>query len=402
MKTHRYYLLVLAFVFLITSRGFTCEYNVRDSGFVNIDPRGYSLYLYADDSISEETSKEFNSYAHLQARDTNLILRIIQSGDPESAAAMEYFRFWNVKSLPALILVSPDKRSMLLYEHDRTGDRYLGLWEVLEGIVSSPVQKEILENIILSYAVVLVIEGSVPEKNLAAIKTIEEASFEISHLMKQLPKRIERPPHIISLSQEDFKQEVILLWSLDIDLQELESPQVVILYGRGRIFLSPFQGDHLSVTQLTNVLSILGLACDCGLDKRGMMGPTIPLKWDAGSQAEVVKYLGFDAENPLIKREISGILTTDNFRTSASSPGENSIKDTLRELSLYNESVQSFDRRFGENRLSPVKQRVLENSAGASKESGLKVTFLLLLGAIIFLIALITGLFILIKSRTQK
>jgi len=389
-------------IFLVPSPGHPCEYNVRDSGFVNIDPRIYTLFLYVDETISEDAVKEFESFARSLARDTNLILHVVQVGNSESTTAMEYYRFWNVESLPALIMVSPDKRSILLFEQGETEDRYLGLWERLERALSSPVRKAVLENIIQAYAVVLFVEGTDPEKNRTARETIKKASSEISHMMKQLPKRIERPPHIISLTRDNIEQESILLWSLDISINEMENPRIVILYGRGRIFLSPFQGDHLSASQLTNILSILGLACDCGLDKGGMMGPTIPLKWDRKSQTEVVKYLGFDAENPMIKREISGILSIENFRESATSQDKDSIKETLRELALYNESIQSFEPRFGDNRLSPVQQRRLGNSGRGATHSGLNLTLFLIIGSVIFLFALVAGLFILIRSRAQK
>ncbi|MCK4338054.1 MAG: hypothetical protein KAX11_08915 [Candidatus Aminicenantes bacterium] len=402
MTTHKKYIILAAMVILTVTQVFPCEYNIRDSGFVEIASQPYLLYFYVDSAVPEEKIRFFNKISQTLFRDTNITPETIHIKKSKKSTALEYFRFWNIDSLPALILVSPDKRSIPL-PIDHTEKNFgQALWDTLDKTAASPVRGKVLENIVRSYAVILLFEGKDLANNQAVLNKIDTAKKNISRLMTQFPKRIEKPPHLIVLSRNKIRREKILLWSLDIEINGPDEPKIVILFGRGRLFLTPLKGNQVSSSQLTNILSILGLSCDCGLDKRGMMGPRLPLRWDAAIQAQVVKYLGFDAENPMIRQEIAGILSTENFRSSVLSLEENKIKGSLMELDLYSESIQSFGRRFSSKRISPAQNQGLGTSRSNRTGPILNSTRLVTAGAAILAIILVVSLIIFIKRRRKK
>ena len=401
MATYKKYIVLAAMVILAVTQVFPCEYNIRDSGFVEIAPQPYLLYFYVESTVPEEKIQFFNKISQSLFRDTNIIPETIHIKKSKKSTALEYFRFWNINSLPTLILVSPDKRSILL-PIDHTEKNFgQALWDTLDKTAASLVRDKVLENIVRSYAVILLFEGKDLANNQAVLNKIDTAKKNISRLMSQLPKRIEKPPHLIILSRNKIRREKILLWSLDIEITGPDEPKIVILFGRGRLFLTPLKGNQVSSSQLTNILSILGLSCDCGLDKRGMMGPRLPLRWDAAIQAQVVKYLGFDAENPMIRQEIAGILSTENFRSSVLSLEENKIKGSLMELDLYSESIQSFGRRFSSKRISPAQNQSMGTSRSNRTGPLSNSTRLAAAGAAILAIILVVSLIIFIKRRRK-
>ncbi len=96
--------------------------------------------------------------------------------------------------------------------------------------------------------------------------------------MGRLPKRIEKPPHLIKLTQQQIESEKLLLWSLSInDLKQTE-PYAAVIYGKGRRLGPILRKEHITGSTLYDILSIIGLSCEYGLDKKWMMGMQIPLR----------------------------------------------------------------------------------------------------------------------------
>ena len=122
--------------------------------------------------------------------------------------------------------------------------------------------------------------------------------------MPQMPKTIENPPHLITVQRDKLQQEKLLLWSLGINTEDLDEPHAAIFYGRGRRFGPVLNGKGISTKNIYTLLSIIGLSCECGIDRLQLMGATIPIKWDSKKKSEVLSKLGFDAENPMVKTEM--------------------------------------------------------------------------------------------------
>jgi hypothetical protein len=164
---------------------------------------------------------------------------------------------------------------------------------------------------------VLLIEGTQEEENAPARQAVEQALTQVTDRMASLPKEIEEPPVLLTLSPEQHEQERLLLWSLGIEPTDLEHPHAAILYGRGRRIGEVFSGEKLNRFGMHDVLSVVGESCECGLDRDWLLGTMIPHRWDAERRQTVVRLLGFDAESPLVKSEISQIMAKGNSAQTA-------------------------------------------------------------------------------------
>ncbi|MCK5457743.1 MAG: hypothetical protein KAI45_11500, partial [Melioribacteraceae bacterium] len=114
-----------------------------------------------------------------------------------------------------------------------------------------------------------------------------------------------------------------------------DQPQVAILYGRGRRIGPVLRGKEIGKDNIFSLLAIIGADCECGLDRSVMLGKMIPLRWEKEIQIELAEQLGFDVENPMIKSEMSQIL-------SLSVDLQNG-KNSKSPLSAYKEGIIKFD-----------------------------------------------------------
>ena len=128
--------------------------------------------------------------------------------------------------------------------------------------------------------------------------------------MPLMPKEVRYPPMVIHLSKEDMAAESLLLWSLEVAHNEA-TPQAVILYGRGRLIGEKLSFDQIKKNLTFKALSMIGADCECGLDRKWMLGAQIPMLWDASCRNNLAKTLGFDVDNPSILAEMSRIMAKE-------------------------------------------------------------------------------------------
>ena len=66
--------------------------------------------------------------------------------------------------------------------------------------------------------------------------------------------------------------------------------------------------ERLDERSLTAIVNVIGLNCECGLDRKWMEGVMIPQQWDENVRRRLAEHLGFDPESPAIRVEMSQIL----------------------------------------------------------------------------------------------
>jgi len=330
--------------------------------------------------------------------DSNVEVEIVNTDRQKDHPAMEYFHFWEIQSFPSAILVSPRGRSLVLPVSVPNKPFKETAWSSLENIVSSPKVKEILEHIVKAYCVVLLIEGEDAAENKRVHEVVTDPIRKIAGIMKQLPKRIDEPPYTIVIPQESVSQERILLWSLGVGEDELIEPSVAVLYGRGRRIGPLLEGGQITSSGVFNILSVIGLSCNCGLDKRGMMGTQIPLKWGAKIQSDVIKSLGFDAENPMVKMEMNSIISSGPFTMTED---KGNIGSSVSAFDRYSEEVLALESMSTISKVSPAQLRELASTESATYKSGLNLKTLLALMGIIILLILSGGIIILMRTRRR-
>ena len=372
-----------------------CIYSVRDVGFADIWSSPYELYYFVRDDTPEETITSIKNISNTSFLDSNVEFRIINIDINKDDPALEYLKFWEIQSFPSAVLASPRGQSLVISISSVNDPFSESAWPVIESVVSSPVRDKILQHIIRHYAVVVLIEGRDPAGNARAREEIRSANSEIERSMPQMVQTIDAPPHTIMIEGESISREKVLLWSLGISESELEVPHAAVFYGRGRRFGPTLKGEEISRQNLYNLLTIIGLSCECGLDREQMMGMMMPLVWGPQTQSEVVKRLGFDAESPAVKLDMSQILAIGSDPAAWSESGTGSSAANFRE---YNEFLVELGKRSGASTISPAQLSGLASTEG---RYGSALTVALVVVGCIALLVVIAGTVVLLRGRAR-
>ena len=183
----------------------------------------------------------------------------------------------------------------------------VSVWDGLESVFDSKRRNSVLSKVYEHYGVILIVEGKNVEENQRIGDLANRVVKSISSQMGKLEKEIREPPVVEMISTKDFDAEKAFLWSLGIT-ENAETPQVAILYGRGRMIGPVLRDERLDERSLKAIVNTIGLNCECGLDRKWMQGPMVPQKWDDALQKRFANHLGFDPESPAIRLEMSQIL----------------------------------------------------------------------------------------------
>ena len=162
----------------------------------------------------------------------------------------------------------------------------------------------------------MLIEGENAQENNNYRRIAWLAIERIKQRMKTMVKKVEYAPVLVVLRRELFFHERLLLWSLGLD-SVIAKPCAAVFYGKGRWIGPLMEGEKISESNLLNVLQVLGLNCECGLDISWVRGTQFPLNWDQDRQKNIARLLDFDPENPFVKLEVNRILK----KGSSSFPG---------------------------------------------------------------------------------
>jgi hypothetical protein len=285
-----------------------CQYNVRETGFVDLGTERYFLFCYVSRNTPRDVVTAFEQVSEKALRDSGVISQVIHVDGPDNYPALKYLDRAHVSSLPRVVLVSPGEQSRVIPVQTRAETFRPALPAILREIIDSPLRQAIVHQLARTYGVVLLIEGVDAEANRMASKAAETAIKAIERQMKFMPKPIAREPVLVTLKRDSFSREATLLWSLGIREESLGEPHVAVLYGRARWIGPLLKGAQITEKTLHNILSAVGADCECGIDPRLIRGTALPVKWDRDAQATAAAELGFDPENPMVITEVSQIM----------------------------------------------------------------------------------------------
>jgi hypothetical protein len=331
-----------------TSSSLACRYNVRDVGFVDLDAEAYHLYALAGPEIQPDTLARIRTRSVEWLRDSNVSLELVQTSQEPNHPALQHCPPSLGSTEMAAVLVSPDGPSLLLDTARSATEFERQLEAMLSSVVASPVRDEILGAVTQHFATVLLLEGESEPETDRARSAIREAIGQIRGQMTLLPKAIASPPTLVTLSLADLARERVLLWSLGLGTAREAAPRAAVLYGRARWIGPLMKGEEITAHNVAGILSIIGADCECGLDIGWTQGTRLPVRWTEAIQASLAKALGFDPENPLVKVEMSRIITRRGSGQPAAGMG-------YQELSLD-----------GPTAPAPEPSRTVTNRAGAS------------------------------------
>lgn len=284
--------LVLCFALHVISAE-ACRYTIREIGFSTLSKVNYVIYKVDENTIGFSKQQELN-FSKSNIKPYTLNFKHADKTSPIIA----YVKKHNL-SFPAYILVDKNGRMLTVSEHLKSN------------ILSSPVQQHLLETLPLSYASVILIEGTNKEENKIAYNNIVKACERITNVIPNMPKQVDVGPNVITISNNQFNKEKVLLWSLGINNMP-EHPSAFIVYGKGRIMGEQISYDAIEKGNVYKLLSIIGADCECGLDRKWMLGYQIPLNWPEETRQKLSDALGFDVDNPMVLTEMSRILAIEN------------------------------------------------------------------------------------------
>jgi hypothetical protein len=302
--------LIILFIWICSLSNilFACQYNVRETGFADFEMNQYNFYGFVNRETPDDIVINFNQACSSVFTNCNVVPEIINIETQQNHSALQYISQYNINSFPSAVLVSPDSQVFVISLPDSKKLSGNAIKSVLERIVHSPIRNTIIDQVIKTYGVIFVIEGAAQPENEKIRANVKQAILTIQAQMKFMPKSIEHPPELIVLKRESFEKEALLLWSLGLDSQNINDTYAAIIYGKVRWIGPLLKGEEINETNLTNILNIIGMDCECGLDMRLMQGSKLPIKWDGKTQTRLIKHLGFDPENPFIKLEMNRIL----------------------------------------------------------------------------------------------
>ena len=319
---------ILAILFIISFNTQTnaCRFTVREIGFSTLSQDIYSLVVI--DHEADATDRFWQSIRD-RLEDSNINLRVLNPVTDADHPLVKQIINSEI-SLPALVLVAPDGR-MLELNASR-------LSEQVELVLDSPIRRRISNDFADVFSVILWIDGKDEVKNSEADSIIVSDCDRIENIIPYMPKKVSNGPMSIHISAGDFKAERVLLWSLGIDKLP-DEPVAFVLYGRGRIMGDAVNASEISEGRLYKYMSMIGADCECGLDRRWMLGNQIPLLWPSVSRQQLVSEVGFDVDNPMILAEMSRILAKETNPNVAGDLGYgievidlNSVFDHVQEI----------------------------------------------------------------------
>lgn len=285
---------------LLSGTAIACQYNVRDIGFVDLGQSTTQLYVFlAEDQVDHRD--ELQSILNKTLDETNIMAELVWPGS-------QIDNIDGPKLLPAAVLVSPRGQllTMLLDAPGKTVSQTLT--ELTTQLAHSLLKTDILKQVSDRFAVVLLIESDDALKNRQAALTVQTSLMHIEQQMIFMPKRIQSPPVMVTLTADEAAQHETLLWELGVALHN--EPTVAILYGRLRIMGPALTAEDITEETLNAYLGVIGADCECDLDRRLLHSPMLAHHWPRAMYEATTEALGFDPENPEVKMEISQIITS--------------------------------------------------------------------------------------------
>jgi len=275
-----------------------CRFTVREIGFSTLSHDIYSLVVI--DNNTSTTDQKWN-WVRDTLEDSNIRLLVLH---PEHDAANPHVKeaISGKSPFPAYFLIAPDGRKLELGKGEVS--------EIVDRVLNSGIRNRLRNDFSEVFSVILWIEGKDKMKNTEAGQSIMGDCKRIESIMPYMPKEVRNGPVPIRISAGDFHSEKILLWSLGIEEQPKE-PAAFVLYGRGRIIGDEVNAEAISEGMLYKYMSMIGADCECGLDRKWMLGKQIPLLWPSENRQKLAYNLGFDVDNPMILSEMSMILAKE-------------------------------------------------------------------------------------------
>ena len=376
--------LALIFACLISIDALACRFNVRDVGFVDLGSKPYRLFIYVPEGTPTSEIELLESTAYATYLDSNVKASVLSAQDALKGKTAQFVP--RELTQAQAVLVSPDGKQSLPVKLSEDGKPLaVSAWDGLESVFDSKRRNSVISKVYEHYCVILITEGKSAEENQRIRDLANRVVKSISGQMDKLEKEIREPPVVEIISIKDFNSEKAFLWSMGIT-EIAETPQVAILYGRGRMIGPVLRDERLDERSL-----------------KWMQGTMVPQKWDEDLQKRFANQLGFEPERPASRLEMSQILAKGGKGQGANRQAGigGSLDDLLmgyREGSLKEPESQEPQTPVEQKNTEPAKPVTTEAKPTKPPQSRSMIGWIMIAGAPI----LLAGCAILIFARNKN
>jgi len=298
---------------LATSAG-ACPYSIHDAGFIVRDVSPYHLYLClaSDTPGREDLRTRFRRAAGTYLLDSNVAGEVVNVHDLPTHEAARHLKAMGKVDLPAVLLVSPRGEALRLPGPGVSLASDESCEAMMRDVVSSPAVEKLRAHLVDRWCAIVVDAASCsPSERERAAKTAQAAAQRAVGITTEMAQSIDKPPFVLLLEGgPQARGEAVLRWSLGIGESAPTSPVAAVVFGAGRRLGPLIRGAALTEQALLDDIAVLGRNCTCTSDPTDVIGPTIPMVWDAKTRARAAKALGFDPESPDALMTLSGVWRT--------------------------------------------------------------------------------------------
>ncbi|MCK5821615.1 MAG: hypothetical protein KAH17_07010 [Bacteroidales bacterium] len=284
----------------VVFQSIACRYTVREIGFSSLSNSLYSIVI-----IDNAVDPTLSIYTELRGslRDSNIGLIILDPLKDQDHPALKAATK-SGSSFPTTVLWASNNRVLNFGNSS--------IESIIDQVLSSPLRKELTERFYNHFAFVILLESTHSDLNTTASKLLENSCENINNHMPNMPKQVTKGAELIRITQSQLETEKVMLWALGID-DIIKTPQAFIIYGRGRIIGGLMAYESILNHEVLKRLAMIGADCECGLDRKWMLGPQIPMEWPGEVCQQLADELGFDVDNPMVLAEMSHILSKEQL-----------------------------------------------------------------------------------------
>lgn len=286
--------------FGVSAHKLPCKYSVRDVAFVNVHGRAWQLKLIKPSVVDPQQFGEWNQTLKSKLKNSN-VGHVWLAQDSEQARSLGD-ALTSGQAIPQMVLVGPDGQGIDISQEVNEASSFESK---IDGLLTSPARKQILDKLVERLCVVLVVESGT-EQDQVVNEIVKQAVGKIDKQMWMMEKPTDQGPAIVKISAKAIKQEKWLLASLGI--KPLQTPAVAIVYGQGRRLGEVLTGDAIEIQKIVGRASVCGHDCECNLNRDWLYGQQMVHVWDKALERRAEQSLSFDPHSAFVVAEVAQII----------------------------------------------------------------------------------------------
>lgn len=310
---------------LFLSTAWSCDYTVRDIGFIRLRDYDYTVVCVGPHEVSPEVDAEL-------LQDWNVH---IANWSPDSSEQLPEAmkKKWNEQGDRSSIwLVDSLGRSLLVWQS--SNPKQAPQLEQAVKRLSTKTNTEIRDAALHSFAQLVLFEGA--QDNESAQQVVDKASEAIRRIEHLLPRPISEPISVITVPWERRREESTLLWVMGNEALQTQEPVLSVVYGVGRMAGPAMIGKAITVDEVLSQLALVGESCECETTRQWADETILPLCWPPKLRNDAQHFLSFDPESPLVKAEVKRTLAKGRRPNDSPPTGEEDVVDLI--LRSYHET----------------------------------------------------------------